>query len=328
MKAGILAFLSTCAVVAVNAVAQDNETLFSRCYRQITGQRFPIRFQPVDPNDDDTFLSQLKADLDVGNTSYVQACMRVLARAQLNPTGQLQAASSSLAISVLNNFHHFHNAFIGEMNFSANSVVSAPSNRQADAIDETAPTYYYTQALFRSDLTYDSVLTYPYLLYGVRDEPIRYMDVNGAPVERLPIFSMFHRLQLVNYVPGCTPVNGQPTSCYTPLLPTLPMTGNLIGIAEVAPSSSNPRAAEAYDNNVLAFIVNSGSNPDRGIPTRQFPLNDSDRFYFNRPAGGGYLGTQAFMLANWNLDEFPLKIPDRGLVSPRLWARAVLKSAL
>jgi hypothetical protein len=125
--------------------------LFSRCYTHITQLRLP----PNQPK---------RAAVIAGTLSPVDACMQILAEANLNSsTGKiantvtLNGVNESLA--VLQNFNSLHLNFTGNSDLQDSVPFGIIHGMLRTFLDETVYALYFTQNLFTPGATVDQIVT-------------------------------------------------------------------------------------------------------------------------------------------------------------------------
>jgi hypothetical protein len=145
------------------------ELLYRRCYGELTGLRTPAH---------DALLLKVQA----GNLRAAEACMQLVSRAGLGPSGEIADHTDTVALALLNTMHAFHRSWFGRSDL-INDVTQGDSWGITPVLyDAGEPALYLTRALFKSSTQYKDVLTLPTTLEAARE---RYPDVGVATMVNL-----------------------------------------------------------------------------------------------------------------------------------------------
>lgn len=145
-----LAFGLTGVIISMSQVeAQQisSQSLFNRCYIQITGKPVPLNHA-------------LMKDVISGKTKPIDACKQILKKGQLNAAGSLANINDAESRAVLDQFYSFHRTWFPINNFDTVPGYNSSTHVGNAAIyDATEPALAVTYAMFGPAQKYSSVLT-------------------------------------------------------------------------------------------------------------------------------------------------------------------------
>ena len=207
----ILLFITLITIHEAQARPISNVALFRRCYSLIT-QNFPGLNHPV--------LANVRA----GRANPIDACLQILDKAQITSSGTVANTADTEARQILNNFQSLHYSWMDSRNFDS-SQPKLLNDATKDLYDIATPAYYYTRAMFKSDMKFSEIFTTS-AIYG----PVRTnMNLTNGAFTNRPL-SDWH-LKIKEFVP----------------------TGDLIGVRSIAPYSVSLTLPTATDRNKAAF---------------------------------------------------------------------------
>lgn len=240
------------------------------------------------PQSNDPYVPQIEA----GTLSGREACKNLLALGTFGAGDRIstfpgEPAKFALAKRVLASMTEFHYSWFGaKPSVMVNTCFDASTKA---VIDNLEPAYFLSRALFDPQQNYDSVITGAAALRAIRtvDNPSR------------TIFSGNITKSMVQA--GITE------------LPKLTPNGELLGIT--LRSSDGPASARVTSAFTFSFLPNT---TNRRATLANYPIH--------RNLGGGILGSQSYLLANWGVDNMDL-FPNLEKM-PRTWAKNVFDDLL
>lgn len=146
-------------VFSINTNAQElsPQSLFNRCYIQLTGSPVPLGH---------SLMEQVKS----GKITALAACSQILNKAALATSGALVSKDAE-AKAVLNNFYTFHRTWFPTNNFDSISGYSTSEfNGTVDLYDSTEPALAITYSVFGPKAKYSDVLTRATGVTALREE--------------------------------------------------------------------------------------------------------------------------------------------------------------
>ncbi len=236
----ILIFLILAAVSGIQAKPLSNEALFRRCYSLIT-QRFPGLNHPL--------LVSVKA----GSINPITACLQVLDKAKLTGSGTVSNTADNEARQVLNNFQSLHYGWMESRNFDSEQP-SYDNAATRDFYDIATPAYYYTKALFDSNMNFSQIFTTSEIYGAIR----------------------------TTMNPAVGPFTGEPMSEWLVKIQNFIGTGDLLGIRAIAPyqMTNGVRNAKTFGATSTAYKNYGGgvlgSAPYLNITIRNDSITRSD----------------------------------------------------
>ncbi|MNK19499.1 hypothetical protein D3C87_377210 [compost metagenome] len=143
-----IVLLGLAVVFSQNTLAQElsPQSLFNRCYIQLTGTPVPLGHA-------------LMADVKSGKISALNACNSILRKGLLSSSGTL-SVNDKEGKAVLNNFYTFHRTWFPVNNFDSIGGYSASEeNGTMDIYDATEPALSVTYSVFGAGQKYSDTLT-------------------------------------------------------------------------------------------------------------------------------------------------------------------------
>lgn len=275
--------LSTSSLFAMTAAIMKEGQIYHRCHGQMVRER---------PAATDTRLAQVYA----GTLSGVDACMELLALADLNPgTGKLETGAgtgfdtyggySTIGVNILRTFNDFHREWFPSDNLST-SLGLDTAGPQYDFTDTNVASYFVTNALFSSK-PYSSIVT----------DTDRLKAKRYSAYPRFPAF-IYSSSSNGKFGYGDVDVMGQRPDWNVPKIEV----GILVGLAVQAPlllpiTSNNFINDYLYDGNTNAYKTEAGA-----------------------------LGTSGYYILNSGRGK--KEVLDGAAVLPRRWSRAVFNDFL
>ncbi len=148
------------AVLSLRTQAQElsQQSLFNRCYVQLTGKPMPLNH---------ALMKQVKT----GTLRAVDACTQILNKGKLTAGNQIANVNDAEAKAVLNTFYSFHRTW-----FPSNALDTVTfydpieQNGTMDVYDATEPALSLTFTMFGAGQKYSDTLTRPRGVRAIRVE--------------------------------------------------------------------------------------------------------------------------------------------------------------
>lgn len=307
----ILVFIS----VNARAGTLSPPELYARCYSHIVGER-------VKPND--TLLAQVKSS----SMTYVDACMSLLSKANLDGSGVVSAKigpdPDPIAQRILQTFNNFHNSWFSIQSFS--------ECEQNELHDNQEMSYHVSNILFNNK-PFSEMITSSQTYAGIRISPSSTINNRYRTCEQYRDSSKIRYVSQVNTVPTYNVrIRAAKWSPY------IPEVGTLVGIRPMPDEDfipyiqghniyALPDPFENYDQSAPNFLAYSKNINCCGV-------NGFDKSYIQTPTsikphspyGAGVIGTVPyFLLNNGRGNAFK---PDGVIQLPRRWSKSVLRDVL
>lgn len=298
------------------------EREFSRCYSLMVG-RIPPADHPV--------LARVRS----GQTLPVDACMEIFNRATLIQSGGSYITTGeaspqhvydlSDARGILESFNTFHRNWFTSFDYAWSIQHGFPQTGEWDMHDRFEAANQLGWALFSSGFSYQNLLRGVRSVEAVRESfPVRdfgaglevagkmsgsgNMNEANVPYRAVPLRAF--RSGLGPFYTICDSTTGCPSGNEPPALNArVTQVGVLRGFQPLNATEYNKSANFAYD---------SGGYWHR--------LNKRDlQIYYERPYGGGAIGTHSYLLLNmgFGLQGFEYPRADGGIKMARRWSKSV-----
>jgi|GEM_PF-1184422 hypothetical protein len=147
MKSALIALALPFAIYSQSHAQElSQQSLFHRCYAQLTGNAVPLNH---------ALMNQVVA----GKVTAAVACKQILSKALLNAQGSLASTTDAEAKAVLNNFYNFHRTWFPANNFdSVSGYSSTEHNGSLDVYDATESALALTYSMFGLNQKYSDTL--------------------------------------------------------------------------------------------------------------------------------------------------------------------------
>ena len=305
-----MVFLST----ATRALANENLTLYARCYAHLTGKPLPLK-HPLRPS--------LEGNAITGES----ACLNLLDKAELDENGKTQGDAESLA--VLQQFFEFHRTWFNGPSFEKmQGYVAKRALATHDMYEPSEGALALTHVLFSKDPVasrYEQTLKSSKGYFALRelDPSIKSYktETHQLPTRRFYSGSMDYSTPELLVKKDTQFITGNYETSQVITFQPL-QTGQLVGIQPDTRQTLIPN----YDP-MIAWLASS--NVYRApVPMENALATPGLQAGFNLFAshGGGILGFNSLMLINWGHESGRLN--DGSLKMPRRWAQESLRAML
>jgi hypothetical protein len=309
----ILVFLAVSAKAYSRTLSQPE--LYARCYAHMVGDRV---------KKDDALMVQVKS----GSLNYVDACMTLLKKANLDSNGIVSSKVGNdpdpVAQRILQTFNNFHNSWFAQQDYNDCS--------QYEIHDPQEMSYAVSNILFNNK-PFSDMVTYPSSFAAIRVSPSNTVNDKYIACDHYLSTSKLKTISNVNIAPSYNEVfRSQAWSPYRP------QTGTLIGIKPMPDEDfvpftlghniyDLPDPYENYDQTAPNFATYS-----KYFNCCSFPA--FNKAYVKSPTtikphasyGSGVLGAVSYFLLN-NGRDFGFK-PDGLIQVPRRWSKSVVQDVL
>ncbi|WII72906.1 hypothetical protein QJS83_03350 [Bdellovibrio sp. 22V] len=308
MRSAIFA-LALPSLFSLTASAQElsPQSLFNRCYIQLTGKPVPLNH---------SLMNQVKS----GKINALDACRTILHKGQLSASGEVNRNDAE-AKAVLNTFYSFHRTWFTSNNLDTISGYnSGEHNGTVDIYDATEPALSVTYSVFGAGQKYEQTLrrTTGVKAIRVEDEAIKARQKwIGSHAGRF----MANNLDMQNSLFSFR----DPTKVFTTVsrninrhvavfksMPTIQV-GDLVGIRPISDQFNVPN---------ISLKPQGDSRSDKGSLDEN--LNYSYEFFQNY--GGGVIGSPIYLLQYFG-HSFNMKFNGGSKVARR-WSQQNMESFL
>lgn len=284
------------------------QSLFHRCYAQLTGKPVPINHS-------------LMAQVVSGKVTALAACKQILRKGQLGSNGEISSRTDTEAQAVLNNFYSFHRTWFPSNNFDTVSGYSTNEhNGTLDVYDATEPALSVTYSMFGVNQKYSDTLNRSVGVRAVRVEDTKVTTRIGWKGTQ-PARMLSNTVQMGQASFSFRDLTPTPTTVTRNInkhvsirlaVPTVQV-GDLVGIIPNSLSFTVPHVS----------MKPSGDNrTDKGV---LFPnLNYSYDLFKNH--GGGVLGSTPYLLQYYG-HGFNVQFNGQNKVARR-WSQQNMESFL
>lgn len=309
MKSALIALALPFAFISQSHAQEiTQQSLFHRCYAQLTGMPVPLNH---------ALMKQVIA----GKVTAVEACKQVLHKARLGSNGEIASRTDVEAKAVLNNFYNFHRTWFPSNNFDTVSGYNTTEhNGSLDVYDATEPALAVTYSAFGLNQKYSDTLNRTVGLRAVRTE-------DSAIKTRLNWKSSHAGRMLSN----TAEMGGALFTFRTTVLTNTTISRNInkhISIKAAVPTIQVGDLVGINLNNLSFTVPNislkpsGGTADDKGILTADF--NYSYDLFKNH--GGGVLGSPVYLMQYYG-HGFNMKFNGQNKVARR-WSQQNMESFL